>query len=153
MMRFRSTALDIVEDNISNTSVLFDAPPQGNPRISQCHHAQLEELCRQIRERVGEKATFTYSPHRVAGHNCLAVQVVGTSGTVNLLLTVTGSLRWPVAEDYEHAPRWYINVPDAVDVVYLTWELGRRFTGIEVKTTNYLCRMIDLYPFPVRYSK
>ncbi|EFH3744901.1 hypothetical protein P3064_003203 [Escherichia coli] len=123
MMRFRTTVLDVEDGNISNTSVLFDAPPQGNPRISQRHHAQLEELCRQIRQRVGEKATFTYFPHRVTGHNCLAVQVMGKSGTINLLLTVTGSLRWPVTEDYEHAPRWYINVPDVVDVAYLIMEL------------------------------
>lgn len=123
MMRFRATVLDIVDGNISSTGVLFDAPPQGNPRISQHHHAQLVELCRQIRQRVGEKATFTYSPHRVAGHNCLAVQVEGKSGTVNLLLTVTGSLRWPVAEDYEHGVRWYINVVDAVDAANLVWKL------------------------------
>lgn len=123
MMRFRTTVLDVVDGNISSTGVLFDAPPQGNPRISQCHHAQLEELCRQIRQRVGEKATFTYLPHRVAGHNCLAVQVEGKSGTVNLLLTATGSQRWPVAEDYEHGVRWYINVTDAVDVVYLAREI------------------------------
>ncbi|EAO2687084.1 TPA: hypothetical protein N3A50_004367 [Salmonella enterica subsp. salamae serovar 30:g,m,s:e,n,x] len=123
MMRFRSTVLDVVDGNISNTGVLFDAPPQGNPRISQYHHAQLAELCRQIRQRVGEKVTFTYSPHRVAGHNCLAVQVVGKSGTVNLLLTVIGSLRWPTMDDYEHGVRWYINVPDAVDAAYLVWEL------------------------------
>lgn len=127
-MRFRTTMLDVVDGNISSTGALFDAPPQGNPRISQHHHAQLTELCRQIRQRVGEKATFTYSPHRVAGHNCLAVQVEGKTGTVNLLLTVTGSLRWPVAEDYEHAPRWYINVPDAVDVVYLMFELYSSLT-------------------------
>lgn len=126
MMRFRSAVLDVVDGNISSTGVLFDAPPQGNPRISQHHHAQLTELCRQIRQRVGEKATFTYSPHRVAGHNCLAVQVEGKSGTVNLLLTVTGSLRWPVVEDYEHGVRWYINVPDAVDAAYLVKE----FTGL-----------------------
>ncbi|EJM8330288.1 hypothetical protein NO639_001606 [Salmonella enterica] len=123
MMRFRTTVLDVVDGNISNTGVLFDAPPQGNPRISQHHHAQLGELCRQIRQRVGEKATLTYSPHRVAGHNCLAVQVMGKTGTVNLLLTVTGSLRWPTMDDYEHSVRWYINVPDAVDVIYLICEL------------------------------
>ena len=122
-MRFRSAVLDVVDGNIFTTSVLFDAPPQGNPRISQCHHEQLTELCRLIRQRVGEKATFTCSPHRVAGHNCLAVQVVGKTGTVNLLLTVTGSLRWPTMDDYEHGVRWYINVPDAVDVVYLVREL------------------------------
>lgn len=124
MMRFRTTMLDVVDCNISITGVLFDAPPQGNPRISQHHHAELVELCRQIRQRVGEKATFTDSPHRVAGHNCLAVQVVGKMETVNLLLTVTGSLRWPVAEDYEHGVRWYINVPDAVDVIYFVKELN-----------------------------
>lgn len=126
MMRFRSTVLDVVDGNISNTSVLFDAPPQGNPRISQCHHAQLAELCRQIRQRVGEKVTFTYSPHRVAGHNCLAVQVEGKAGTVNLLLAVTGSLRWPAMDDYEHGVRWYINMPDAVDVVFLVRMLAEK---------------------------
>ncbi|QMD26691.1 hypothetical protein HVZ46_19945 [Citrobacter freundii] len=118
MMQFRSTVLDIVDGNISNTGVLFDAPPQGNPRISQNHHAQLTELGRQIRLRVGEKTTLTCSPHRVAGHNCLAVQVEGKSGTVNLLLTVTGSLRWPEMDDYEHGIRWYINFVDAIDLMY-----------------------------------
>ncbi|WP_241576149.1 hypothetical protein [Rosenbergiella collisarenosi] len=128
MMRFRSTHLDVVDGNISSTRVLFDAPPQGNPRISQRHHAQLAELCRQIRQRVGEKATFIYSPHRVAGHNCLAVQVVGKSGTINLLLTVTGSLRWPTMDDYEYGVRWYINVSDAVDMVYFLVDLARRLS-------------------------
>lgn len=128
MMRLRTTELDIVDGNISNTGVLFDAPPQGNPRISQYHHEQLTELCRQIRLRAGELATFTYSPHRVAGHNCLAVQVVGATGTVNLLLTVTGSLRWPTTDEYEHGLRWYINVVDAVDVVYFLFELARRLS-------------------------
>ncbi|ELX2369121.1 hypothetical protein QK227_002307 [Salmonella enterica] len=123
MMRFRTTVLDVVDGNISSTGVLFDAPPQGNPRISLRHHAQLAELCRQIRQRVGEQATFTYSPHRIAGHNCLAVQVVGKSGMVNLLLTVTGSLRWPTMDDYERGVRWYINVVDAVDVAYLIREI------------------------------
>ncbi|CAP78638.1 TPA: hypothetical protein H5X71_002337 [Escherichia coli] len=128
MMRFRNTVLDVVEGNISDNGVLFEAPPQGNPRISQYNHAQLAELCRQIRQRVGEKATFTCSPHRVAGHNCLAVQVLGMTGTVNLLLTVTDSLRWPAAEDYEHGVRWYINLVDAVDVSYLVFELYSSLT-------------------------
>ena len=123
MMRFRSAVLDVVEGNISDTGVLFDAPPQGHPRISQQQHAHLVELCSQVRKRVGENATFTCSPHRVAGHNCLAVQVEGKLGTVNLLLTVTGSLRWPTMDDHELALRWYINVPDAVDVIYLVYEL------------------------------
>lgn len=128
MMLFRTTELDVVDCNTSSTGVLFDAPPQGNPRISQHHHAQLTELCRQIRQRVGEKVTFTCSPHRVAGHNCLAVQVEGKTGTVNLLLTVTGSLRWPAMDDYEHGVRWYINLVDAVDMGYLIFELYSSLT-------------------------
>ncbi|WP_241606191.1 hypothetical protein [Rosenbergiella epipactidis] len=130
MMRFRTAVLDVVDGNISSTRVLFDAPPQGNPRISQRHHAQLAELCRQIRQRVGDKAIFTYSPHRVAGHNCLTVQVVGKSGTINLLLTVTGCLRWPTMDDYEHGVRWYINVSDAVDMVYFFSRFGETFVLI-----------------------
>ena len=122
-MRFRTTVLDIIDGNIPDTVVLFDAPPQGNPRISQRHHEQLAELCHQIRQRVGEKATFTCSPHRVAGHNCLAGKVEGKTGAVNLLLTVTGSLRWPSMDDYEHGVRWYINVVDAVDTMYLMREI------------------------------
>ncbi|WP_241639656.1 hypothetical protein [Rosenbergiella epipactidis] len=130
MMHFRTTVLDVVDGNISSTSVLFDAPPQGNPRISQHHHAQLAELCRQIRQRVGDKAIFTYSPHRVAGHNCLTVQVVGKSGTINMLLTVIGSLRWPTMDDYEHGVRWYINVSDAVDMVCFFSRFGETFVLI-----------------------
>lgn len=132
MMRFRFTSLDVVDGNVTDNGVLFDAPPQGNPRISQYHHAQLEELCRQIRRRVGENATFTYSPHRVAGHNYLAVQVVGKMGAVNLLLTVTGSLRWPTTDDYERGIRWYINVVDAVDVGFLIFELYSSLTLIGI---------------------
>ena len=134
-MRFRSTVLDVVDGNISNTGVLFDAPPQGNPRISQCHHDQLAELCRQIRQRVGEKATFTYSPHRVAVHNCLAVKVEGKTGMVNLLLTVTGSLRLPTMDDYEYRVRWYINVPDAVDVFFFVKETVNILVGVQQKVT------------------
>ncbi|MCE5369808.1 hypothetical protein JEM66_22910 [Klebsiella oxytoca] len=135
MMRFRSTVLDVVDGNISDTGVLFDAPPQGNPRISQRHHAQLTELCRQIHRRTGGEVTFICSPHRVAGHNCLAVQAEGKLGTVNLLLTVTGSLRWPGEVDYEHALRWYINVPDAVDMIFFVQETVNILVGVQQKVT------------------
>lgn len=64
MMRFRSTVLDVVDGNISSTGVLFDAPPQGNPRISQHHHAQLAELCRQTRQRVGRRRHLLIHPPR-----------------------------------------------------------------------------------------
>lgn len=123
MMRLKTTGLDVVGSDVFNAAFLFDAQPQGNPKISQSHHAELNTLCGHICDRVGEGATITCSPHRVAGCNCLAVQVSGNSGTINLLLTVTGGLRWPEPEDYEHASRWYINLYDAVDAVYLIMEL------------------------------
>lgn len=50
----------------------------------------------------------------------------GADGSVNLLLTITGTLRWPTAQDYAQAPRWYIHLPDAVDAVCLVMQLAKR---------------------------
>lgn len=126
MIQLKTTGLDVVSSDNIKAACLFDAPPQGNPRISQTHHAELKTLCGHIRGRVGDGAIMTCSPHRVAVHNCLAVQVSGNSGAVNLLLTVTGSLRWPEPEEYGHATRWYINLTDMVDAVYLVIQLVER---------------------------
>ncbi|PLR35036.1 hypothetical protein CYR55_14120 [Chimaeribacter californicus] len=124
MMQRKPFRLEIVSSGGINSSVLFDAPPQGGPRISQVHEAHLAELYRQIHQHAGDSITFSCLPHRIAGHSCLAVKLSGDRGTVNLLLTVTGNLRWPQPEEYAHSPRWYINVPDAVDAVYLVRELA-----------------------------
>ncbi|WP_422528785.1 hypothetical protein [Serratia fonticola] len=69
-------------------------------------------------------------------HSCVAVKLAGADGSVNLLLTITGTLRWPTAQDYAQAPRWYINLPDAVDAVYLVTQLEERLRVSEPKVNS-----------------
>ncbi|MBV4413527.1 hypothetical protein J0B02_11945 [Enterobacteriaceae bacterium YMB-R22] len=126
MMQLKHTALDIMAGEGNDVGVLFEAPPQGNPRISEAHADELAALCEQIRLRIQTLESVTCSPHRVGHHSCVAVTLVGDGSSVNLLLTLTGTLRWPTPQDYAQAPRWYINLPDAVDAVYLVMQLTNR---------------------------
>lgn len=126
MMQLKKAMLEIVAGVGGEGGVLFEAPPQGNPRISEVHAGQLAELCEQIQTRTRSVASITCSPHRVGHHSCVAVKFTGSSACVNLLLTITGTLRWPTELDYAQAPRWYINLPDAVDAVYLVTQLAER---------------------------
>lgn len=126
MMQLKNTVLDIVAGKGNDVGVLFEAPPQGNPRISEAHAGELAVLCEQIRLRIQTAESITCSPHRVGHQSCVAVQLAGAGASVNLLLTFTGTLRWPTSQDYAQAPRWYINLPDAVDAVYLVMQLTNR---------------------------
>lgn len=128
MMRLKKTVLDIISGDSNDGGVLFEAPPQGNPRISETHAVQLAELCEQIRARTRSVVSITCSPHRVGHHSCVAVKLTGADDCVNLLLTITGTLRWPSSQDYAQAPRWYINLTDAVDAVYLVMQLAERLS-------------------------
>lgn len=130
MMQLKKAMLEIVAGDGGDGGVLFEAPPQGNPRIRETHVVQLAELCEQIRARTRSVVSITCSPHRVGHHSCVAVKLAGTDDCVNLLLTITGTLRWPTAQDYAQAPRWYINLTDAVDAVYLVMQLEERL-GIQ----------------------
>lgn len=126
MMQLKKTVLEIIAGDGQEGGVLFEAPPQGNPRISEAHAGQLVELCDHIRVRTKTVVSITCSPHRVGHHSCVAVKLAGADGCVNLLLTITGTLRWPTEQDYAQAPRWYINLSDAVDAVYLVTQLAER---------------------------
>jgi hypothetical protein len=126
MMQLKHTALDIMAGESNDVGVLFEAPPQGHPRISEAHAGELAALCEQIRLRIQAVESVTCSPHRVGHHSCVAVTLAGAKASVNLLLTLTGTLRWPTPQDYAQAPRWYINLPDAVDAVYLVMQLTNR---------------------------
>ncbi|MFC0227648.1 hypothetical protein [Serratia aquatilis] len=126
MMQLKKTVLEIITGDGQEGGVLFEAPPQGNPRISETHAEQLAELCKQVQARTPSVLTITCSPHRVGHHSCVAVKLAGANDCVNLLLTITGTLRWPTPQDYAQAPRWYINLPDAVDAVYLVTQLAER---------------------------
>lgn len=126
MMRLKNTMLDVMAGEGNDIGVLFEAPPQGNPRISETHAGELAALCEQIRWRIRSVESVTCSPHRVGHQSCIAVNLAGTGSSVNLLLTLTGTLRWPTPQDYASSPRWYINLPDAVDAVYLVMQLTER---------------------------
>jgi hypothetical protein len=95
MMQLKKTVLDIVTGDGNDGGVLFEAPPQGNPRINEAHAGQLAALCEHIKVRTQTVVSITYSPHRVGNHSCVAVKLAGTHSCVNLLLTITGTLRWP----------------------------------------------------------
>ncbi|CAI1909832.1 Uncharacterised protein [Serratia entomophila] len=129
MMQLKKALLEIVAGEGGEGGVLFEAPPQGNPRISEAHAGQLAVLCEHIRGRTQAVVSITCSPHRVGNHSCVAVKLAGAHDCVNLLLTITGTLRWPSEQDYAQAPRWYINLPDAVDAVYLVMQLAERLGG------------------------
>ncbi|MFS6933741.1 hypothetical protein [Klebsiella oxytoca] len=127
MMLLKQTTLNIVAGR-GNDGMLFEAPPQGNPRISEAHAGELAALCEQIRLRIQTVESMTCSPHRVGQHSCVAVKLAGADACINLLLTLTGTLRWPSSQDYIQAPRWYINLPDAVDAVYLVMQLAAQLS-------------------------
>jgi hypothetical protein len=52
------------------------------------------------------------------------VKLASTNGCVNLLLAITGTLCWPTLQDYAQASRWYINLLDVVEAVYLVTQLA-----------------------------
>jgi hypothetical protein len=130
MMQLKKAMLEIVASDGGEGGVLFEALPQGNLRISEAHAGQLAELCEQIQTRAHFVVSTTCSPHRVGHHSCVAVKFAGASACVNLLLTITGTLRWPTGQNYTQAPRWYINLLDAVDTVYLVTQLAE-WLGIQ----------------------
>ena len=98
---------------------LFLLPPQGPVTVSVGDGQALDTLCRAITARLPGPVTLTVHPHRIGGHNSVALHLQGRPGRcIDLLVTVAGSTLWPQPEEYAH-PRWYITVPDMADVVYL----------------------------------
>lgn len=85
MMRLKKTVLDIVTGDSNDGGVLFEAPPQGNPRISYIHAEQLAELCNHIRARTPSVLTITCLLHRLR-YRSLA------DGCVDPSLTITCKL-------------------------------------------------------------
>jgi len=50
-MKLKKATLEIVVDDGGERGVLFEAPPQGNPRICEAHADQQAKLCEHIRAR------------------------------------------------------------------------------------------------------
>lgn len=47
------------------------------------------------------------------------------SNTLDLLITLTGNTVWPDEEEYAQGTRWYINLPDATDMLWLLKSIER----------------------------
>ncbi|MBU9839289.1 hypothetical protein J1780_04895 [Rahnella aceris] len=110
----------VVNDNEVSLAVMFDVPPQGEARIGVTDHGQLMTLCGHIRKRLQTPALLSMRPHRVGSLNCVSVHLKDNAGaTLDLLITITGSTVWPDDNEYVRGARWYINVADATDMMWL----------------------------------
>lgn len=120
--------------------VLFDIPPQSAPAIA----VTLQPLCLALKARLHARltgdVTMTCHPHRIGHRGCVALRFQGEQGRIDVLITVSGRAQFPQAEDYQ-APRWYIDVADMVDALYLVLWLG------ELEFTSPMPA-----PFPVHSS-
>ena len=103
--------------------VLFDIPPQSAPVMSPSMLADLNELKGQLCHRLSGPVTVTCHPHRIGHRGSAALRFQGEQGRIDVLITVSGRAQFPRAEDYL-APRWYIDVTDMVDALYLVLWLG-----------------------------
>lgn len=111
--------------------MIFSLKPQGEAGISLKDDGELQHLRGAIRKRLPMQCNVTCHPHRVGPRSAVALHFDGGQGIgpcVDILITVAGTTSWPEPDDYNH-PRWYISVPDAVDVVYLVLYLKEVAAG------------------------
>ncbi|HEY3592202.1 MAG TPA: hypothetical protein VGL07_19360 [Buttiauxella sp.] len=110
----------VVSDNKVSLAVMFDVPPQGEARIGLTDNGQLMTLCDHIRKRLLQPALLSMRPHRVGSLNCVSVHLNNNAGaTLDLLITITGNTVWPDDNEYARGARWYLNVADATDMMWL----------------------------------
>ncbi|HBC0336821.1 TPA: hypothetical protein I8P56_004854 [Salmonella enterica subsp. enterica serovar Napoli] len=102
---------------------LFDITPQSAPVLPLTLHAEWNQLQSALRTRLRGEVTMTCHPHRIGHRGCVALCFQGETGRTDILITVSGRTQFPQEEDYP-APRWYIDVADMVDALYLVLWLG-----------------------------
>ncbi len=120
MRRLTMSPPKVVKDNEVNPAVVFDVPPQGDAYIGKSDHRQVSKLCAEVSRRLQHPVTLSVLPHRVGTQSCLSVHLSDSkSHTLDLLITLTGNTVWPDKEEYARGARWYINLPDATDMLWL----------------------------------
>ncbi|EDA0235120.1 hypothetical protein JOU91_004860 [Salmonella enterica] len=102
---------------------LFDIPPQSAPVIPSTLQTEWEQLQSALRTRLTGEVTMTCHPHRIGHRGCVSLCFQGEQGRTDVLITVSGRAQFPQKEDY-CSPRWYIDVADMVDALYLVLWLG-----------------------------
>ncbi|EBW6362357.1 hypothetical protein DPU24_16265 [Salmonella enterica subsp. enterica serovar Oranienburg] len=125
-MRLRYPAAEVVEKG--GNGLLFDSLPQSAPVTGHTQAVLLQQLITQLRERLSGTVNITCHPHRIGHRGSVAMTLTGETGRVDLLITVNGRTLFPEEEDYS-APRWYIDVVDMVDAVYLMLTLSSGLTA------------------------
>lgn len=119
MRRLEMSVPQIVKDNEINPAVVFDVPPQGGARIGESDQLQLNKLCDRVLKRLQQPVIVSIRPHRVGVRNCLSIHMGDNEGKgLDLLITLTGNTVWPDEDEYARGARWYINLPDATDMMW-----------------------------------
>ncbi|ECE7751415.1 hypothetical protein EUW85_19200 [Salmonella enterica subsp. enterica serovar Ngili] len=108
--------------------MLFDIPPQSAPVIASGLQLSCQTLKTQLHARLAGEMTMTCHPHRIGHRGCVSLRFQGETGRIDMLITVSGRAQFPQEEDYQ-APRWYIDVADMVDALYLVLWLGKEEPG------------------------
>ncbi|EAT4157164.1 hypothetical protein EUY23_24550 [Salmonella enterica] len=125
MMRLRYPVAEVAERG--DNGLLFDSLPQSAPVTGQRYSVLLQQLTDQLRARLSGQVNIICHPHRIGHRGSVAMTLEGETGRVDLLITVNGRTLFPEEGDYS-APRWYIDVVDMVDAVYLMLTLN---SGLE----------------------
>ncbi|EBD0364556.1 hypothetical protein QY625_004897 [Salmonella enterica] len=125
MVRLRYPAAEVAETGADG--LLFDSLPQSAPVTGYAQAVLLQQLVSHLRARLSGPVNIVCHPHRIGHRGSVAMTLEGETGRVDLLITVNGRTLFPEEEDYS-APRWYIDVVDMVDAVYLLLTLN---SGLE----------------------
>ncbi|EHK2736799.1 hypothetical protein J9K13_004380 [Salmonella enterica] len=122
MVRLRYSTAVVVEKGEGD--LLFDSLPQSAPVTGQAQAMLLQQLINHLRARLPGSVNITCHPHRIGHRGSVAMAFEGENDRVDVLITVNGRTLFPEEEEYTRAPRWYIDVVDAVDAVYLILTLN-----------------------------
>lgn len=106
----------VTEEN--GHGALFYITPQSAPVIPSTLQTEWEQLQSALRTRLTGEVTMTCHPHRIGHRGCVSLCFQGEQGRTDVLITVSGRAQFPQKEDYL-SPRWYIDVADMVDAMYL----------------------------------
>ncbi|MFJ5162303.1 hypothetical protein ACIP6T_24395 [Pantoea sp. NPDC088449] len=88
---------------------------------------RLAALKNALRSRLKPPVTITGNPHRIGKSNCVSVHLEDSRGKrADILLTQVGRAGLPLDHEFD-SPRWYVNVPDAADMIFVTLWLNDLF--------------------------
>ncbi|HGG6663542.1 TPA: hypothetical protein ACTA1Y_000190 [Salmonella enterica subsp. enterica serovar Bovismorbificans] len=122
MVRLRYPTAVVVEKGEGD--LLFDSLPQSAPVTGQAQAVMLQQLINHLRSRLPGPVNITCHPHRIGHSGSVSMAFEGETDRVDVLITVNGRTLFPEQEEYTSAPRWYIDVVDTVDAVYLMLTLN-----------------------------